>query len=55
MCPERGMSCGSQYRRSDTETGTPTEIIEHEFPAIKFIEDLNNYEMIQEEDDGLDR
>ena len=55
ICPERGMSCGSQYRRSDTETGTPTEIIEHEFPAIKFIEDLNNYEMIQEEDDGLDR
>lgn len=55
ICPEGAMTCSSRYKRGDTANGTPTEVIDHEFPAISFIQDLNNYEMIQEEDDGVDR
>ena len=52
ICPEHGMSCGSQYRRSDTENGTPTEVLAKEFPVIDFI----NYSQIQEdEENGMDR
>lgn len=51
ICPEGSMACGSRYKRGDTVNGTPTEIIDKEFPAIRFINDLNNYEMIQEEDE----
>jgi thymidylate synthase (FAD) len=51
ICPEGAMTCGSRYKRGDTVNGTPTEIIDKEFPAIRFINDLNNYEMIQEEDE----
>lgn len=51
ICPEGSMACGSRYKHGDTVNGTPTEIIDHEFPAIRFINDLNNYEMIQEEDE----
>ena len=53
-CPEGSMTCGSRYKRSDTANGTPTELINVEFPVIKLMKDMEDYTQIQEENNGLD-